>query len=312
MLKENILAKLEQNRQIPLSGQKLAEEFHVSRNAVWKAINQLKSQGYEILSLRSSGYILAEDCHILSPEGIRSFLDVHADLPIFVFETIDSTNNEAKRMLSSGYEKTALIVSNGQTHGRGRRGRSFYSPDQTGIYMSFILPVSETCKNPLLLTLASSVAVLRSIHRLTDIELQIKWVNDLFYQGKKAGGILTEAISDLETGQISHAIAGIGINLQTIEFPEEFAHKAISLPCVNLNRNQLIASITEELLSMHWEDTDTFLDEYIRNSLVIGKQVVYRGEAVTALSILSDGGLQILHQDGQKEILYNGEIQLPD
>lgn len=310
MLKDSILTELEQNRTAPLSGQELADRYQVSRNAVWKAINALKAEGVPILSVKNKGYLLAPEADRLSQTAILQAMDCESSLPVYLFPSIDSTNNEAKRMLASGQEQAALIVSDTQTEGRGRRGKQFYSPEATGIYMSLILPLPEHCPNPSLLTIAAAAAVREAVAALTGIELQIKWVNDLFYNGRKAGGILTEAISDLESGRISHAVIGIGLNLHTKSFPEELQDIATGLPADGIYRNELIAEITRRLLSMNWQEPTGYLELYRRHSFVLGKKVQLNDTVVTAENILDDGALLVRYPNGHTEALKYGEIRL--
>ena len=310
MLKNQILTELLQNRSQPLSGQMLANRYQVSRNAIWKTINALKAEGYPIDAISKEGYLLSPDCDLLSTQVLQKSLQNFPDLQIAVFSTIDSTNSEARRMLASGFDGYALIVSDTQTNGRGRKGKSFYSPQKTGIYMSLILPIPYPCQNPTLLTIAAAVAVLRSVSTLTGIQLQIKWVNDIFFHGKKAGGILTEAISDLESGQISHAVVGIGLNLHSCSFPDSLSSIATSLSFTEVHRCDLIAEICTQLLTIDWQNSSTYINEYTEHSLVLHQTICYQGKLVQALSIESDGGLTILHADGHTETLHGGTIEL--
>ena len=291
MLKNQILTELLQNRSQPLSGQMLANRYQVSRNAIWKTINALKAEGYPIDAIPKEGYLLSPDCDLLSTQVLQKSLQNFPDLQIAVFSTIDSTNSEARRMLASGFDGYALIVSDTQTNGRGRKGKSFYSPQKTG-------------------TIAAAVAVLRSVSTLTGIQLQIKWVNDIFFHGKKAGGILTEAISDLESGQISHAVVGIGLNLHSCSFPDSLSSIATSLSFTEVHRCDLIAEICTQLLTIDWQNSSTYINEYTEHSLVLHQTICYQGKLVQALSIESDGGLTILHADGHTETLHGGTIEL--
>ena len=143
-----------------------------------------------------------------------------------VFDEIDSTNTEAKRMVADGFKADAILVAHTQTAGRGRMGRSFYSPAQTGAYFSILHTLDTPLCDAVAITSAASVAVMRAIRTLAGIQTDIKWVNDLYYNGKKICGILTEAVS---AGESIHVIVGIGINLDTADFPEELKAIAGSL-----------------------------------------------------------------------------------
>ena len=119
-----------------------------------------------------------------------------------MLKSVDSTNNEAKRMTANGFRENALIVANEQTKGRGRLGREFYSPKNTGIYMSFLLSTDVKISDAVQITTATAVAVVRAIESLTDLRPMIKWVNDVYLGNKKVCGILTEAVTDFETGLV--------------------------------------------------------------------------------------------------------------
>ncbi|HBL83864.1 MAG: biotin--[acetyl-CoA-carboxylase] ligase [Clostridiales bacterium GWF2_38_85] len=313
-LKSEILKELEANRDTDLSGQMLAEKLSVSRNAVWKAVNTLKDEGYTILSGQNKGYRLAENNDLISAEGIKNFLcDKNKQLPVYIYKEIDSTNNEAKRLIANGMTTNALIAAETQTAGRGRFGRQFYSPEQTGIYMTLIVNPQFNINDAVLITSAASVAVVRTIEKLTDKKPQIKWVNDVYLDGKKICGILTEATTSFETGTVQSIIIGIGINISTADFPVELKDVAAALNPDGITRNKLIATIVDNLLELTDNLTDrSFLDDYRSHSLVIGKHIDYykNGEKFNAYAAAIDdtGGLVIRNANGSEETLRSGEI----
>ncbi len=315
-LKHELLLALESNRNTDISGQMLAEKLGVSRNAIWKAINALKQDGHDILSCTNKGYRLADSSDLLSCEGISRYLkDAFKGIQIFSHKAIDSTNNEAKRMLANGYTDTALIVSEYQSEGRGRQGRSFYSPNQTGLYMSFIIHPDVSFSDAVTITTVAAVAVVRAIEDLTDKRPQIKWVNDVYLDNKKICGILTEAVTAFETGTAQSVIVGIGVNISTMDFPEDIRSIASSLKPSGITRNQLAAEITNQLLTLTQDLSDrSYLDEYRAHSLVLGKKINYyeKGEArqATAIGIDDDGGLIIENLDGRIDVLRSGEISI--
>lgn len=229
-LKDKILEELERNSDVYISGQTLADRFGVSRNAVWKTINQIKEEGCKVASVNNKGYRLISKNDSLSADKILDNMsDASLKLELKVFNSIDSTNNEAKRMTADGFRGNALIVANEQTKGRGRLGRSFYSPKNTGIYMSFLFSTNAKLSGAVLVTTAAAVAVVRAIESLTNIRPMIKWVNDIYIGNKKVCGILTEAVTDVETGSMQSIIIGIGVNISTEDFPDDIAHTATSL-----------------------------------------------------------------------------------
>lgn len=265
MLKEEILRELEAGRGHAISGQALADKNNVTRNSIWKAVNQLKKDGYNILSSTNRGYMLADDNDLLSKQGISLKLDSElVNIPIKLFQNIDSTNSEAKRMLADDDSiKNALIVSEGQNKGKSRHSLGFYSPMYTGIYMSLIYFVSDKIINPQFIAMKAGLAVIRAVDLITGIKLSVKNVNDIYYCGKKAGGILTEAVTGLETGLTSHVIVGIGINVSTDKFPETIDNNATSLSELNIYRNDLIAAIVNQIIPLYDDSNDdSFLVEY--------------------------------------------------
>lgn len=320
-LRDSILQVLEQNRDVYISGQMLADQLGVSRAGICKAIHTLISQGYRIDSVTNKGYRLSSENNILSTEGIRVFLcEQLYNCTIHVYDEIDSTNAECKRLALQGAEEFTIVVANSQTNGRGRLGRSFYSPSDTGIYISFILRPNLDLPSATLITTAISVAVCKAIEKITGLSPSIKWINDIYLNGKKICGILTEAISDFESGTVDSVICGIGVNVFTSDsqFPEELQSIAGSLFPVSgsaLNRNQLAAQIVNEFYHFYKNLTsDSFMAEYRSRSAVLGKHIYYIKNGVkyygTATDITQSGALVVIRDDGPTEILSSGEITL--
>lgn len=228
-----------------------------------------------------------------------------------VFDEIDSTNTEAKRMVQNGFLGDALLVAHSQTAGRGRMGRSFYSPAATGAYFSILHALNTPLCDAVAITSAASVAVMRAIRNLTGIQTQIKWVNDLYYNEKKVCGILTEAVS---TGESTHVIVGIGINLDTADFPRELTGIAGSLGA-HVDTNALIAQIWCEIaLYLQNPTAREWLSDYRAHSCVIGRRVAWmEGENTRigiAESIDEDGALLIKDEQNELIRLHTGEISL--
>lgn len=315
-LKLEILRLLEENRDRDLSGEWLATQFGVSRNAVWKAIKALGAEGYRIEAGKNRGYRLSPENDMLSAVGIAGAIrHPIKGMAVYLHREIDSTNNEAKRLIADGKGGMALIVAEGQTAGRGRQGKSFYSPEKTGIYMTLSFPSRLALQDAVLVTGAAAVAVWRAIHTLTGIETKIKWVNDLYLGEKKICGILTEAISDLETGLVQHIIIGIGINYSTQDFPSELCDIATSLSPAGVGRNRMIAAIVDELLDVLSNPRDEgHLALYREHSMVIGREIVYTQNGIEqsarAVDIDETGGLVVELSSGKKETLHSGEISL--
>lgn len=310
-VKQNVIALLEENRSKVISGQELANQLHVSRAAIWIAIKTLKEEGYNIEATPNKGYVLLENSDVLSKQGIAYYLTEEID--IFSYKTIDSTNTQMKKLAINGGKNHSVIVSEEQSAGRGRFGRSFYSPAQKGVYMSVLLKTGDSLQNATMITIKTAVAVRRAIAKLYDIEVAIKWVNDLYYRGKKVCGILSEAISDFESGMIEAIIIGIGINVSTDNFPLEIASIATSLGLQEANRNQFIAEILNQLFAIIDEDFKLVLNEYRMASCVLHKQITFnqKGEQFTGLvREINDLGNLVVSSNGAEMVLTAGEVSI--
>lgn len=310
-VKQNVIALLEENRSKVISGQELANQLHVSRAAIWKAIKTLKEEGYNIEATPNKGYVLLENSDVLSKQGIAYYLTEEID--IFSYKTIDSTNTQMKKLAINGGKNHSVIVSEEQSAGRGRFGRSFYSPAQKGVYMSVLLKTGDSLQNATMITIKTAVAVRRAIAKLYDIEVAIKWVNDLYYRGKKVCGILSEAISDFESGMIEEIIIGIGINVSTDNFPLEIASIATSLGLQEANRNQFIAEILNQLFAIIDEDFKLVLNEYRMASCVLHKQITFnqKGEQFTGLvREINNLGNLVVSSNGAEMVLTAGEVSI--
>ncbi len=234
-------------------------------------------------------------------------------VPLSVLPLVDSTNTEARRRILSGHTEPFFLLAEEQSAGRGRMGRSFYSPAGTGIYLSLAFAPRSEGGDPLLLTTAAAVAVLRAIQRVTGTVCGIKWVNDLYVRDRKVCGILAES---LYLGPTRFVILGVGVNLCTEDFPEELRGIAGSLlPEGRGLRNDLAAALCGELCALTTDSMpEGFLDAYRAHSLVLGRDVIYwengeRFEGV-AESVDERGRLLVRHGDGTERLLGGGEITL--
>lgn len=293
-----------------ISGEMLAEKFNVSRTAVWKAIKTLSREGYGIDAVRNRGYVLKEDNDLISVQSIKS--KITYDIDVLYYPIVDSTNNCCKRLLADGKEGVFLVTADEQSAGRGRQGKSFYSPPLTGIYFSLVVRPHSSLQNAVTATTAASVAVCQAIENLSDKKPKIKWVNDVYLDGRKICGILTEAITNFEEGVVDSVIIGIGINIKTIEFPED-AGQAGSLNA-NVSRSALIAEITNRLMDIVGGDYKTFINYYRSHSMVIGEKIkfIQNGKVTpaTAVEIDEQGGLAVVLENGEKTVLRSGEISI--
>lgn len=313
-IRGDISVILEQNRGRPVSGQELADRLGVTRAAVCKAVKQLRDEGYRIAASTNRGYILEENSDVLSEAGIRAMLsEKYSSNKITVYKSIDSTNTEAKRAAMLGAPHGAIFAADMQTGGRGRRGHSFYSPAGTGLYLSVVLKPQKPLADCTLITIAAADALADAIEELTDCKPQIKWVNDILVDGRKVCGILTEAISDIESGMAEAVIVGAGVNVTTSSFPSEIADTAGSLKSP-VNRSRLAAGIISRLLDYTAEfDSGRLLADYRRRSAALGETICFtqNGEEATALaSDINDEGNLIVQTANGTQVLKSGEISI--
>lgn len=232
----------------------------------------------------------------------------YKNISISVFEAVDSTNRVAKESVG---ELPHLVVADSQTAGRGRLGRSFYSPAGTGIYMSLAVGGFPSFADGVFTTSAAAVAVTDAILSLTGINTGIKWVNDIYLDGKKICGILAESV--VRESDVTIVI-GIGLNLTTKDFPGELTNIAGSLSS-DVPKELFVAEIVKNLLEFCQNPDDgTFMDRYRSRSIVIGKEINYfhAGEqkSATAVDIDNSGGLIIRDSSGIETTLSSGEITI--
>ena len=249
---------------------------------------------------------------MLSIEKIKEKLNSeYYESNVLVFDCVDSTNTVAKNKFSADKSCPLIVVSNSQTAGRGRMGRSFYSPKNTGIYMSIAISARQV-SNILSVTAKTAVGVCRTLEEI-GLFPKIKWVNDIYIEGKKVCGILAEGIVNNENNAIEGIVIGIGINVSTASFPQEIEDVAASLG-TNADRNELIASIVNNVLSVVLDNTDDFLCEYKEKSLVIGKEITCFSptDSFTAIAIDVDnnGALIVKLNDGTLTTISTGEVSI--
>ena len=217
--REMILRKLTDADGAYVSGEVLASQFGISRNAVWKAVRALQDEGFEIESVKNRGYALKGNNDLLTESSIGAYLEHEYD--IRVLQSTMSTNNELKKLASAGAAEWTTVVAEEQTDGRGRYDRRFYSPRGAGVYLSMLLRPRFSASDTLFVTTCAAVAVCEAIASVAGKDARIKWVNDVFLNGKKVCGILTEASFDVESNGLTYAIVGIGVDVRSIPLPQE-------------------------------------------------------------------------------------------
>lgn len=227
------------------------------------------------------------------------------------FDTIDSTNNEAKRNSHMLTDTPMLFVANHQHSGRGRLGRTFYSPKDTGLYMSLMFRQNDIPENIVCMTTATAVCVCDAINKLCNLNPRIKWVNDIYIENKKVCGILCEAVTNPVTSEIDAIIIGVGVNISTCDFPDELSDIATSLN-KDIDKSALCALISDNIITMHKDIANrAFIEKYKAYSLVLNKEITYTQNGITktatAVDIDSNGGLVIKTAEGF-DTLSTGEI----
>ncbi len=319
-VKDEVLRLLEVHRGSYVSGTDMAEEIGVSRVAVNKAVDSLRKRGYGIQAAPNKGYLLAEDTDMLSTAAIDGYLGDAADLfSVETYSSVGSTNDEVRQWAQQGAPAWSVAVAAEQTQGRGRRGRSFYSPGKTGLYLSILLRPHLPVERASFITASAAVAVARAIEEESGGSASIKWVNDVFVDGRKVCGILTEGGVSMEDGSLDTAVVGIGINLYRPEggFPEDIANVAgavFDAPCVDM-RNRLAASILKGFYGLSLQmGGPEMLEEYRNRSSVVGRQIDVvrddRRQAAMALAIDDDLRLLVRYDDGAEEALQTGEVSI--
>lgn len=291
-----------------VSGEKIGEELNLSRTSIWKAIQRLQQEGLEIDSIKNRGYKLIQGDLIL-PDLIQE----NTNLTIRYKPETKSTQTDAKEGIEAGNKGNTLYLSTCQTAGRGRFQRRYYSPSQGGIYMSLHVQPNLPYEKLPSYTLLVAAAVYKAIKNLTMIEVDIKWVNDIYFKNKKIAGILTEAMTSVETGLVTDVIIGLGINFSIADFPEDLKEKAGSLfmQPSPISRNELISEIWN---CFYNTDSDELLYIYKERSIVLGKEVTFQLDGKLnkglAKEISESGQLQVELEDKHTIWLNSGEISL--
>jgi len=312
--KDTILALLEEKRGQAISGEDIAQRLNISRNAVWKVINKLKEDGHQIEATSNKGYSLNKNSDIISKVGIMS--NLHVDAEIDVHQKVESTNTIAKERAIAGAKHGTVIIAEEQSSGRGRHGRSFFSPAGHGIYMSLVLKPEEIgFDNPALITVYTAVAVCSAIEKVCNKYPQIKWVNDLFVNQKKICGISAEIVMDLESQTMQWIVVGIGINFTLpANLPKELVSivGAVHEVPPNTTRNQLVAEVLNKMLAPNYKQQE-IISEYRKRLFILGKKI--RVEAAepynaVAIDINEQGHLIVEDESGERKLLSAGEISV--
>lgn len=321
--KANILALL-RNSGDYVSGQQICEQFQVSRTAVWKVINQLKEEGYQIESVSRKGYRLLESPDLLSQSEISSRLTTKwAGLELQYLEETGSTNIDAKKYAEEGAPHGTVIVANMQTLGRGRKGKIWQSPAGSAIYMTILLKPDFSPDKASMLTLVMALSVADAVAEATGLQTGIKWPNDVVVNHKKICGILTEM--NVETDYIQYVVIGVGINVNNgspEEFPEEIRQTATSLK-IESGRHLSRAVLIERVLCHFEKNYDTFVRKLDLSDMIeaYSRRLLNRDAEVKVLDpkghytgiargINAAGELLVEKENGEMVSVYAGEVSI--
>lgn len=319
--KEKLLELFEKNRGSYFSGEDIAQKLSVSRAAVWKAVKGLQNEGYAIDAVTNKGYCLSDHNDILSEQGIRKYLRLELSrIDISVLTTVSSTNALVREKADSGKEEGYLVISNAQSAGRGRLGRSFFSPQDMGVYMSLLLrPENYSAEQAVRITTMAAVAMCEAIEAVSGEKAQIKWVNDIYVRGKKVCGILTEGAFGFENGLLEYAVLGVGVNMYQPEngFPEELEEIAGAVFHTHQNdaKNRLVSEFLNRFFHYYRvAEPENYVEKYQSRSFVIGKQVAVlaanESKEAVVLGIDDSCRLLVKYADGKEEYFSSGEISI--
>lgn len=318
--KERVLGLLAKADGDFVSGSALAQQLGISRNSVWKAVNALRDEGYGIESVTRRGHRLVSSPSTFDAASIARLID-DPRVTVDFRECVSSTNIVAKQLAEEGAPEGTLVVANSQSAGRGRQGRTFASPRDTGVYFTLVLRPRFAIGDVALLTSYAAVCLAATIDECTDGRAQIKWVNDVFVSGRKVSGILSEASFDAETCAVAYVVVGIGVNV--IEPEGGFGSGdgiAGALVAASEDANALRCSIVAGTVNRFMADYERVgsmphLDEYRARSILDGRRVeVHVGDEVfeaLVLGIDDDFCLRVRLDSGEERALASGEVHIP-
>ncbi|MBD7906935.1 biotin--[acetyl-CoA-carboxylase] ligase [Sporosarcina gallistercoris] len=321
-VKSELLKRMSAGKDHPVSGQQLAEEYGVSRTAIWKYVKELESEGYEIGSIRKRGYYLIDSPDTILPAAVQQFLQTKQyGRTIRHIESCPSTQMLAHEEAQNGAPDGMVIIADEQTAGKGRLSRPWSSAAGKGIWMSVITRPELTPQQAPQMTLVAAVAIVRAIEELTEVTPTIKWPNDILAGGRKLTGILTELQADPD--RVKAIILGIGMNVnqQSQDFPEEIRAIATSLSIEEgqpVNRAKLTAKVLDYLelyvalyvdkgftpIKLLWESYADSIGKRVRISTL---QDTYEA---TARGISEDGRLEVVLDDGTVRGIYSADIHI--
>jgi len=318
-----LLSLLKNSKGEWLSGEALSSELNVSRAAIWKNITSLKEEGYVIESVTRKGYCLMDAPDLLLKNEIQEKLTakIFGAGEIVHFHETDSTNSRARELAERGSPEGTVVVAEKQTVGRGRKGRSWFSDDKGGIYMSIILRPLLSPGDTAGITLMTAVALAEALLSIAPIDVKIKWPNDILVNGKKLSGILTEMDAGMDS--VNYIIVGVGINVNADidNFPDEVREVATSISAetgMKLSRNDVICAFLERLEfyyeSSRKEGFASVIEKWKSLSDIIGRPVrvdVVNGSFTGRVADIDPSGILVLEdKDGNTKRIISGDVTI--
>ena len=306
-MKNEILRLLKKQSSGYLSGEEISSLLGVSRTAVWKHIKTLKAEGYIIDSQTKNGYRLIQVPDCLYPAEVREYLSTRVlGRELFYLPSVSSTNREAREKAEIGALDGAVVLAETQTAGRGRLGREWYSPTQTGLWMSVILRPKIVPADAPKLTLTAAVAVAEAVMTETGLNPGIKWPNDILLNRKKVCGILTEMKADMD--RVHYVIVGIGLNISQENYPEDIRDIATSLTLEaekKFNRAKIAGAVLNSLEKYYFklinDGFGAIRSEWKRHSVNLGHKVSVNtlGEVIKGIAEdIDENGLLVVKEIG--------------
>ena len=318
---KNEILRLLKTSDTYISGQQLCGYFKVSRTSVWKVMEQLKKEGYEIEAVRNRGYRLVSSPDVISEAEIKSLLGTEwAGRKVVYYDETDSTNNRAKDSGEKNGAHGTLFIADKQNAGKGRSGRAWESPSGKSIYMTILLRPQITPDKAPMLTLIMGLSVAEGIRKVSGAETEIKWPNDIVMNKKKVCGILTEMATEME--YVNYVVIGVGINVNQEYFSEGIKEIATSLyeeTGTVYQRSELIAAVLERFeknYEMFLETGDLSAVRKAYDSILVNRgqevKVLEPGNEYRAVAegINKNGELIVRLSDGRQKNIFAGEVSV--
>lgn len=323
MTQEKVLELLKAAEGEYCSGAALSQKLGLSRTAIWKAVTRLKEEGYVIDSVPNRGYRLEQSPDRISQGELAGALaGCVVGSNLICLDSVDSTNNYAKRLANEGAPHGTVILAETQSGGRGRMGNDFSSPAGKGLYLTAILRPELEPMEAVNLTAWTAVAVCDGVEQAVGVRPGIKWTNDIILENRKLCGILTEMGLEAESGRLQFVVVGVGLNVSQTEedFGEELALKAISLKQAGhsqVRRADLAAAIIRGLDKLAREfprEKQAYLHRYRQDCLTVGHQVrlIQKGETQVAFAKEIDDqfALVVCQPDGTERTITSGDVSV--